>query len=123
MPVSSVSSFTSSAPPMAPACCGAGPTSPLSAFVLASKLPPTVSGQTTVTSPSATCRRSWATADVADQDHTSDATAAARAQGAVFIVTSPLADACYLTDLTGTVTEEGGEFAASPGVKSSRVLR
>src|SRR5258705_670341 len=106
MPVSSVSSFTSSAPPMAPACCGAGPTSPLSAFVLASKLPPTVSGQTTVTSPSATCRRSWATADVADQDHTSDATAAARTQVAGFIVTSPLAHGCYLNGFTAKGTHE-----------------
>src|SRR6185436_8510024 len=87
MPVSSVSSLTTSAPPTPPACCGAGPTSPLSAFVLASKLPPTVSGHTTVTSPPTTCRRSAAMAEVADQDHTSEAMAAARRQVAVVIVT------------------------------------
>src|SRR5712691_7204263 len=82
MPVSSVSSFTSSAPPTPPACSGAGPTSPLSAFVLASKLPPTVSGQTTVTSPPTTWSRSWATAYDA-QDQTSTAMPSERRQVAL----------------------------------------
>jgi hypothetical protein len=51
MPVSSVCSSTRSAPRSAPCSPAAVATSPLRLLVFASKLPPTVSGQVTVTSP------------------------------------------------------------------------
>jgi hypothetical protein len=51
MPVSSVCSSTFNVPLTAPDWSAAGAISPLSVFVFASKLPPTVSGHNTVTSP------------------------------------------------------------------------